>query len=92
MVEAPLPSLMNLDFGLEAWDEKGFQQAKANEPLELLDLDHEQHDAMVRIRTKMSSHMWRALKDLLIKYMDVFIWSYEDMPRIETPLLSTTSV
>ncbi|KAG2670683.1 hypothetical protein I3760_14G098600 [Carya illinoinensis] len=86
-VKPPPPPLIVNEQNTKAWDESNLMQAKANEPLDLVTLHLDHPNATTRIGTRLSPKYRGALKELLIEHMDVFAWSYEDMPCIDNAIM-----
>lgn len=59
------------------------KKAEANEPLELVKLHPDCPNTMTRLGTKLVLEYQEALRRLLIKHRDVFVWSHEEMLVID---------
>ena len=70
---------------LVAQDEK--QILPHQEVMEAINLGTEEERREVKIRTTLSSTISEKLIDLLRKYNDVFAWSYQDMPGLDTDIV-----
>lgn len=82
----PPPPPKLLEHGVEVRDEQRLRQGELDEPLELVGLDQYHPGAMKIIGTQMEPKIKRQLKELQIEHMDVFMWSPEDMPDIDTKI------
>lgn len=82
----PLSPPVFSDQDIEAKDETNLKQAEANEPIELVMLHPNRPKTMTCVRTKLKPKCWEALKQLLIKHKDVFVWSHEEMPNIDNEI------
>src|ERR1051325_1071048 len=57
------------------------------EPLEALNLGSEEDKKEVNIGALLDSNVKGKLIDLLKEYVDVFAWSYQDMPGLDTSIV-----
>ena len=62
-------------------------EAKKDEPMEEVMLDPEERSRTVKIGANLSEHIKAKLTALLRDYNDVFAWSHEDMPGIDTKVI-----
>ncbi|KAF5451423.1 hypothetical protein F2P56_026532 [Juglans regia] len=85
--QPPPPPWVEEEQDIKARDESNLLQAKANEPLEIVKLHPERPTATTRVGTKLPPKYQEALKQLIIEHIDVFTWSYEDMPRIDNKII-----
>ena len=70
---------------LVAQDEK--QILPHQEVTEAINLGTEEERREVKIRTTLSPTIKERLVDLLREYSDVFAWSYQDMPGLDTDIV-----
>ena len=52
-----------------------------------INLGTEEKRREVKIGTTLSPTIWEKLIDLLREYSDVFAWSYQDMPGLDTDIV-----
>src|ERR1051325_3383309 len=57
------------------------------EPLELVNLGTDEAKKEIRIGADMEESVKTRLIDMLHEYVDVFAWSYEDMPGLDTDIV-----
>ena len=57
------------------------------EPLEVINLGSDEDKKEVKIGALLSSQVKSQLTDLLRAYVDVFAWSYQDMPGLDTDIV-----
>src|ERR1044072_1884910 len=57
------------------------------EPLEAINLGSEKDKKEVNIRASLNSSVKSKLINLLKEYVDVFAWSYQDMPGLDTRIV-----
>lgn len=57
------------------------------EPMELINLGTEEDKKEVRIGALIDSDVKHRLTKLLREYVDVFSWSYQDMPGLDTDIV-----
>ena len=57
------------------------------EATELIDLGNEEEKRELRIGTTLAPEEKQQLVDLLREYIDVFAWSYQDMPGLNTDIV-----
>src|SRR4051812_40847738 len=57
------------------------------EPLEKINLGSEEDKKEVTIRSLLDADIKSKLTDLLKEYVDVFAWSYQDMPGLDTNIV-----
>src|ERR1051325_2229630 len=57
------------------------------EPLEAINLRSEEDKKEVNIGASLNSSVKRKLINLLKEYVDVFAWSYQDMPGLDTSIV-----
>lgn len=57
------------------------------EPMELINLGTEENKTEVRIGELLDSNAKHSLKSPLREYVDVFSWSYQDMPELDTDIV-----
>src|ERR1051325_2312391 len=57
------------------------------EPLEAINLGSEEDKKEVNIGASLDSNIKGKLIDLLKEYVDVFAWSYQDMPGLDTSIV-----
>src|ERR1044072_6208721 len=57
------------------------------EPLEAINLGSEEDKKEVNIGASLNSNVKGKLIDLLKEYVDVFAWSYQDMPSLDTSIV-----
>ena len=55
--------------------------------MEALNLGTEEERREVKIETTLSPIIREKLIDLLREYSDVFVWSYQDMPSLDTDIV-----
>ena len=58
----------------------------------MINLGTEEDRRMIQIGSKLSSQERQLLVDLLQEFKDVFAWSYEDMPGIDTKIIQHRSI
>lgn len=67
------------------------QEAKAirphKEPIEVINLGYEEDRKKVKIEASLVPDVKERMIDLLIEYTDVFAWSYQDMPSLDTDIV-----
>ena len=57
------------------------------EPTEMVNLGSEEDPKEVRVGTSLSAEQKDALLELLKEFVDVFAWSYQDMPGLDTSIV-----
>ena len=66
-------------------EEKAIQQHK--EPVEVINLGTEANKKEVKIGANLEDNVKRRLAQMLNDYVEVFSWSYEDMPGLDTDIV-----
>lgn len=57
------------------------------EPLEVINMGSEEDRKEIKIRALLSSKVKEQLISLLREYVDIFAWSYQDMPGLNTDIV-----
>ena len=58
-----------------------------HESMEVINLGTEEVKREVKIRTSLEESVKQRLIEMLREYVDIFAWSYEDMPRLDTDIV-----
>lgn len=67
------------------WEEETIQSYK--EPVEVINLGSEEDRKEVKIGVLLVPTVKERMIELLREYVDVFSWSYQDMPGLDTNIL-----
>ena len=71
----------------ENWQK--FEQGRIgiNEPISVINLGTKENPKNLKIGENLSEEMKKGLSGLLAEYLDVFAWSYEDMPGLDQSIV-----
>ena len=54
---------------------------------ELINLRTEDKKKEVKVRSSLDASVKKKITDLLKEYVDIFVWSYQDIPRLSTEIV-----